>query len=157
MGEQFDNLPTNDNQCENNTYDSTSPVPDNPYSDLYEKYKFAADRLFQIAQEEQINISENDEIMYIDLAWQAISKYIYADYDDSAMIQRCSFAIAQLAYIYYHNEKVKRSIIRGVPPVTQMTMGSESITLGSKKIELDNSGLTPEIKAVLPPRRLRAF
>lgn len=128
------------------------------YYDLGQKYQFSITRLYNLFRENNIpQISDESQAAYVDLAWQAICKYLFVDYNDQAMIQRCGFAIAQLAYIYYHNDKVNRAIISGETPITQKTQGARSVTYGSKKIELDNSGLTPEIKAVLPPRRLRAF
>ena len=127
------------------------------YDEYYEKYQFPMQRFYEMLQENNIDISDRAEAMYVDLAWQAISKYLSEDYNDSAMLKRCSFAVAQLAYIYYYNDKIKREIIGGETPITQMTQGSRSVTFGTKKIELDNYGLTADIKAALPPRKLRAY
>ena len=110
-----------------------------------------------MSEDRAYDISEEAEAMYIDLAWTAICKYLWCDYDDSAMLKRCAFAVAQLAYVYYYNDRVKRETMSGKAPVTQMSVGSNSVTFGSKKIELDNFGLTADVKAALPPRKLRVL
>ena len=139
--------------------DSIQPnqAPADDYDEYYTKYNFVIIRLDEMLAENNISISEHASAMYCDLAWQAISRYLCVEYDDSAMLHRCAFAVAQLAYVYYYNDCVKREVMSGKAPVTQMSIGSNSVTFGSKKIELDNFGLTADIKAALPPRRLRAF
>lgn len=138
-----------------NPYMDGEPVSD--YDEYYVKYEFAMNRFYKMLQENNIDISEEAEAMYIDLAWTAICKYLWCDYDDSAMLKRCGFAVAQLAYIYYYNDKIKREVMSGETPITQMSQGSRSVTFGSKKIELDNYGLTADIKAALPVRKLRVL
>ena len=127
------------------------------YDEYYEKYQFPMNRFYKMLQENNIDISEEAEAMYIDLAWTAICKYLWCDYDDSAMLKRCGFAVAQLAYVYYYNDRVKREVMSGKAPITQMSIGSNSVTFGNKKIELDNFGLTADVKAALPPRKLRVL
>ena len=157
MGEIFDTLPTITNHPEDYTHTVSLDPPENPYAETYAKYELAGMRFQEMLREENITISDGDLVMYLDLAWMAIAKYLWAEYDDSEMIKICSFAIAQLAFIYYHNEQIKRGIIRGEAPVTQMSQGSRSVTYGSKKIELDTFGLTADVKAALPVRKLRVL
>ena len=139
--------------------DSIQPnqTPADDYDEYYTKYNFVIMRLDEMLRENNISISEHASAMYIDLAWQAVCKYLWVDYDDSAMLQRCAFAVAQLACVYYYNDRVKRETMSGKAPVTQMSVGSNSVTFGSKKIELDNFGLTADVKAALPPRKLRVL
>ena len=157
MSEYLDTLPIITNNSEDNTHTELLDPSENLYAEIYAKYEFAGKRFEEILREENITISDVDLVMYLDLAWQAIAKYLWAEYDDSETIKQCSFAIAQLAFIYFHNEQIKRSIIRGEAPITQMSQGSRSVTYGSKKIELDTFGLTADVKAALPVRKLRVL
>ena len=134
---------------------NSAPVSD--FDEYIEKYRFADTNLNRMLMENEINLDEESSLMYLDLAWQAISKYLFCEYDDSAMLHRCSFAVAQLAYVYYYNDRVKRETMSGKAPVTQMSIGSNSVTFGSKTIELDSNGLTADVKAALPPRKLRVL
>lgn len=160
MGEFDMNVPSPND--ESTDYDFTArpstPLPNDEYDVLYSKYSFSMYRYIEMLQENNIyDTNPHADVMYIDLAWQAICKYLFCEYDDSAMLQRCSFAVAQLAYVYYYNDRVKREVMSGKSPVTQTTIGSHTVTFGSKKIELDSNGLTADVKASLPARKLRVF
>ena len=71
------------------------------YYDLGQKYHFSLVRFWTLLRENNIeDISDDSSVAYVDLAWQAICKYLFVDYNDQAMIQRCGFAIAQLYSLF---------------------------------------------------------
>ena len=107
----------------------------------------------------ELGITETDgeEVRNIDMAWRAIARYCWYDYDDAAAIAECKMLIVELARAYYINNVYSKRQIQGERQVTQMSQGSRSITFSSGFAELDSNGLTAEVKAALPVRKLRVI
>ena len=101
--------------------------------------------------------TEGELLRNIDLAWRAIARYEWYDYDDSDSQAECRMLIVELARAYYINNVYTKKQIKGERQVSQMSQGSRSVTFGSGFAELDSNGLTAEVKAALPPRKLRVI
>lgn len=93
-------------------------------------------------------------------AWRAIAGYLWIDYNSENIISvktEYSTLICKLAIAYFSNAQVEKSKVKGDLAITQMSQGSRSVTYRTNIIELDNYGLTAEVKAALPPRKLRVL
>lgn len=96
----------------------------------------------------------------IDMAWRAIAKYQWIDVNyDTIATDKAEYIplIQELAVAYYNNSKIRNSIIKGEPQITQQAQGSRSVTYKSNSIEIDGNGLTAEVKAAMPVRKLRVL
>jgi len=103
-----------------------------------------------------MGITEDDKIAEIvDTAFRAIINYLWLPYETDETVFKAP--LIRLAKIYYQNDAVFREVASGEAQITQLTQGSRSVTFRSPSVELDNYGLTAEVKAMLPPRRLRVI
>lgn len=128
-----------------------------PYDDLVGKYTdelFIFDKLL-----ESLGLVETtgEEVRNIDLAWRAIARYCWYEYDDTESQSKHKMLIVELARAYYINNVYTKKQIKGERQVTQQTQGGRSVTYGSGFAELDSNGLTAEVKAALPVRKLRVL
>ena len=109
------------------------------------------------------NISYYDDVLltHIDNAWRAIARYQWLDYDISTIqTVKADYTrlIALLAIAYFNNANITKSKLKGEKTaVTQQSIGGASVTFRSDNVELDSNGLTDEVKAALPPRKLRVI
>lgn len=113
-----------------------------------------------VFERENITYTADDVLIHCDNAWRAIARYLWIDYNaDNIMEKKADFTylIAQLAIAYYNNAIIARGNLRGEQYITQQTLSSRSVTYRSSVIEIDSNGLTAEVKAALPPRRMRVF
>lgn len=108
------------------------------------------------------NISYYDDVLltHIDNAWRAIARYQWLDYDISTIqTVKADYTrlIALLAIAYFNNANITKSKLKGEKAITQQSQGSRSVTFRADNVELDTNGLTDEVKAALPPRKLRVL
>jgi len=97
---------------------------------------------------------------YIDMAWRAIARYQWIDIDyDTISDDKAEYIplIQELAIAYFNNAQKRNSIVKGEAQITQQSQGSRSVTYKSNTIEIDDNGLTAEVKAALPVRKLRVL
>lgn len=109
-------------------------------------------------QRENIAFNSDDISIHCNTAWRAIARYLWIDYTAENIMEKkanLKDLIALLAIAYYNNAIIARGNLKGVQYITQQSQGSRSVTYRSNVIELDANGLTAEVKAALPPRRLR--
>lgn len=109
---------------------------------------------------EGIAFSEDELLINIDDAWRAIACYMWIDYNSENIAtkkENFETLIAKLAMAYFNNSQIAKSNIKGDYAITQISQGSDSMTLRSNVIEIDSNGLTSEVKAALPPRNLRVI
>lgn len=103
---------------------------------------------------------EDELLTHIDNAWRAIACYLWIDYDASNIVTvKADFSrlISLLAIAYFNNAKIIESKLKGEKAVTQQSQGSRSVTYRSETVDIDSNGLTDEVKAALPPRKLRVL
>lgn len=108
------------------------------------------------------NIDYYDDVLliHIDNAWRAIARYQWIDYDmRNIETVKADYTrlIALLAIAYYNNANITKSKLKGETFVTQQSVGGASVTFRSGNVELDSNGLTDEVKAALPPRKIRVI
>ena len=97
---------------------------------------------------------------HIDNAWRAIACYLWLDYDASNITTvKADYErlISLLAIAYINNAIITKSKLKGESAITQQSQGSRSVTYRSNTIDIDSNGLTDEVKAALPPRKLRVI
>lgn len=104
---------------------------------------------------EGISFDESELVIDIDNAWRAIAKYLFID--ETTYNPIYSTLVIRLAMAYHNNHEIEKGNLKGALQVTQQTQGSRSVTYRSNSIELDSNGLTAEVKAALPPRKLRVL
>lgn len=108
------------------------------------------------------NISYNQAelLINIDDAWRAIASYLWIDYDSTNIATKKSeyeSLIIKLAMAYFNNSNIEKGTLKGNLFIQQQTQGSRSVSYRSNTIEIDSNGLTAEVKAALPPRKLRVI
>lgn len=109
---------------------------------------------------EGIDFNESELLTHIDLAWRAIARYMWIDYNvDSLADDKSGYEklIETLALAYYNNAQIEKNAYKGNLQITQQSQGSRSVTYKSGYIETDANGLTAEVKAALPVRKLRVL
>ena len=109
---------------------------------------------------DSIDFYKDELLIAIDNAWRAIASYLWIDFDESNIRDikdKFQTVIVHLAVAYYNNYQIQRGNLKGVLYVTQQTQGSRSVTYRSNVTQLDSNGLTEEVKAALPPRKLRVL
>lgn len=109
-------------------------------------------------QRENISFNQDDVLIHCNTAWRAIARYLWIDYTSENIMEKkanLKDLIALLAIAYYNNALIARGNLRGERSITQETLSGRSITYRSDIVELDANGLTAEVKAALPPRKLR--
>ena len=109
-------------------------------------------------QRENIAFNSDDISIHCNTAWRAIARYLWIDYTAENIMEKkanLKDLIALLAIAYYNNALIARGNLRGERSITQETLSGRSITYRSDIVELDANGLTAEVKAALPPRKLR--
>lgn len=103
-----------------------------------------------------MGITVDDKIAEIvDTAFRAIINYLWLPYETDETVFKTP--LIRLAKYYYQNEVVFKNTVSGDTQITQLTQGSRSVTFRNPSVELDNYGLTADVKAMLPPRRLRVI
>lgn len=125
------------------------------FEDLAEKYAAIYDYIALPYQNEE-SISREEILLRIDNAWRAIVKYMWCDYETDFNSTYYTPVIL-LSRAYISNAIRQKAANDGDREVTQMSEGSRSVTFKSGFITLDSSGLTEEVKAALPPRKLRVI
>lgn len=125
-------------------------------ADLQEKYSSELEYIKSVMLGNS-DFAPDDNILLasIDRAYTAIRNYLYLEAD--ADIKPYYVAAATLAITYYTNSIVVNNKAAGTRTVTQKSQGSRSITYGSATIEIDSSGLTADVKALLPKPKLRVL
>ena len=108
----------------------------------------------------ELGVTFNQSLLlnYIDLAWRAIAKYQWIDVNyDTIATDKAKYIplIQELAIAYFNNAQQRNSIVKGEEQITQHSVGSVSMTYKSNTIEIDSNGLTKEVKAAMPMRKLR--
>lgn len=120
---------------------------------LKQQYADELSYIDTLFSKEGIPYSEDELLIDIDSAWKAITKYLFID--DITYNHTYSIQVIRLAMAYYNNNQIQKGNLKGVLQITQKTQGSRSVTYRSNTVELDSNGLTAEVKACLPPRKLR--
>lgn len=122
---------------------------------MFEEVKIRfADILDYLKTDLGVGIAEENKLAeIIDNAWRAISNFLWLPYDADA--SKFSTPIIKLSRYYFQNDALFRSSLSGEKQVIQMIQGSRSVTFKSGAVDIDNYGLTPDVKAMLPPRKLR--
>lgn len=113
-----------------------------------------------IFDRENIDYYDDVLLIHIDNAWRAIARYQWLDYDyRNIETVKADYTrlIALLAIVYYNNANITKSKLKGEKAITQQSQGSRSVTYCADNVELDSNGLTDEVKAALPPRKLRVI
>jgi len=110
--------------------------------------------------ENNITYNQAELLINIDDAWRAIASYLWIDYDSTNIATvkaEYQTLICKLAMAYFNNAKNDTGMLKGNVFVQQQSQGSRSVSFRSNTIEIDNNGLTAEVKAALPPRKLRVI
>lgn len=129
--------------------------PSSIYDEWIDKYIDELTLFNAILMDLRIEETNGEQVRNIDMAWRAIARYCWYDYDDAEAQAKCKMLIVELARAYYINNVYSKKQLKGERPVTQMSQGSRSVTFSSGFAELDSNGLTVEVKAALPVRELR--
>lgn len=109
---------------------------------------------------EGITYNEQELLINIDDAWRAIASYLWIDYNSeniTTVKAEFSTLIVKLAMAYFNNTQIQKKQLKGENLITQQSQGSRSVTYRSNTVELDNYGLTAEVKSALPSRKLRVL
>ena len=109
---------------------------------------------------EGIIYNEQELLINIDDAWRAIASYLWIDYNSeniTTVKAEFSTLIVKLAMAYFNNTQIQKKQLKGENLITQQSQGSRSVTYRSNTVELDNYGLTAEVKSALPSRKLRVL
>ena len=109
---------------------------------------------------EGIIYNEQELLINIDDAWRAIASYLWIDYNSeniTTVKAEFSTLIVKLAMAYFNNTQIQKKQLKGENLITQQSQGSRSVTYRSNTGELDNYGLTAEVKSALPSRKLRVL
>lgn len=125
------------------------------FSTLAEKYSAELSYIDALFKREGITYEQEDILLALDSAWRAIVRYMWLDtldYDSNY-----STCLIRLALAYYNNSQIEKGNLKGVIRVSQQTQGSRSVTFASNTISIDSNGLTAEVKAMLPVRKLRVL
>lgn len=126
--------------------------------DLATVYSAEYNYISALFTREGISFNQDDVLIHCDNAWRAIARYLWIDYKpDNIMEKKADYTklIALLAIAYYNNAVIARGGLAGRQYITQQTQGSRSVTYRSSVVDVDANGLTAEVKAALPPRKLR--
>lgn len=91
----------------------------------------------------------------VNRAYIAIRNYLRLDDNEDVTIY-FNAAVA-LAKAYYNNSIIELNKATGKRTVTQKSQGSRSITYGTATTEIDNNGLTADVKALLPLPRIKFY
>lgn len=91
----------------------------------------------------------------VNRAYIAIRNYLRLD--DNEDITIYFDAAVALAKAYYNNSIIELNQATGKRTVTQKSQGSRSITYGTATTEIDNNGLTADVKALLPLPRIKFY
>ena len=128
--------------------------------DLATVYSAEYNYISALFTREGISFNQDDVLIHCDNAWRAIARYLWIDYKpDNIMERKADYTnlIALLTIAYYNNAIIARGSLRGEQYITQQTLSSRSVTYRSGVVEVDANGLTAEVKAALPPRKLRVI
>lgn len=91
----------------------------------------------------------------VNRAYIAIRNYLRLDENEDVTIY--FDAAVALAKAYYNNSIIELNKATGKRTVTQKSQGSRSITYGTATTEIDNNGLTADVKALLPLPRIKFY
>lgn len=91
----------------------------------------------------------------VNRAYVAIRNYLRLDENEDVTIY--FDAAVTLAKAYYNNSIIELNKATGKRTVTQKSQGSRSITYGTATTEIDNNGLTADVKALLPLPRIKFY
>lgn len=91
----------------------------------------------------------------VNRAYVAIRNYLRLDDNEDVTIY--FDAAVALAKAYYNNSIIELNKATGKRTVTQKSQGSRSITYGTATTEIDNNGLTADVKALLPLPRIKFY
>lgn len=91
----------------------------------------------------------------VNRAYVAIRNYLRLDENEDVTIY--FDAAVALAKAYYNNSIIELNKATGKRTVTQKSQGSRSITYGTATTEIDNNGLTADVKALLPLPRIKFY
>lgn len=91
----------------------------------------------------------------VNRAYVAIRNYLRLDENEDLTIY--FDAAVALAKAYYNNSIIELNKATGKRTVTQKSQGSRSITYGTATTEIDNNGLTADVKALLPLPRIKFY
>lgn len=103
-----------------------------------------------------VSVIQEELVLAIDNAWRAICKYCWIDYDLEDITEYLT-PITMLSKAYYQNAIVQKKTISGNTPITQLTQGSRSVTYKNSTVDLDGDGMTAQVKACLPSRKMRVL
>lgn len=122
---------------------------------LATKYAAELSYIDALFQREGISYNRDDMLIAIDGAWRAIASYMWIDY--SNLTDDYHNAVIRLAIAYYNNNQIVKGNLQGVLRYSQVVEAKRSFSLHSNVIEFDRYGLTAEVKAMLPVRKLRSL
>lgn len=128
------------------------------FEKLRTAYKDEYEYISAFLTENGVNFTEGELLTDLDIAWKSIASYVWIHftYDDIADKKANYFTqIVKLAIAYFYNDLSRNAKVTGENGITQFTLGSQSITFRTSDIQLDSYGLTDEVRASLPPARLR--
>jgi len=100
-------------------------------------------------------LKESILIDAVNRAYVAIRNYLRLDENEDVTIY--FDAAVALAKAYYNNSIIELNKATGKRTVTQKSQGSRSITYGTATTEIDNYGLTTDVKALLPLPRIKFY
>jgi len=103
------------------------------------------------------NYDTDDLITHIENAWRAIASYLWIPFNDYEQKADFTRLISLLAVAYINNDLITSQLLQGEEQIIQKSQSGRSVTYRSTIIEIDNNGLTGEVKAALPPRKLRVI
>lgn len=101
------------------------------------------------------NLKESILMDAVNRAYIAIRNYLRLDDNEDVTIY--FDAAVALAKAYYNNSIIELNKATGKRTVTQKSQGSRSITYGTATTEIDNNGLTADVKALLPLPRIKFY
>ena len=129
-------------------------------SELSTVYSEEIEYISTLFNTEGITYNEQELLINIDDAWRAIASYLWIDYNSeniTTVKAEFSTLIVKLAMAYFNNTQIQKKQLKGENLITQQSQGSRSVTYRSNTVELDNYGLTAEVKSALPSRKLRVL
>lgn len=122
------------------------------FAALQEKYKAEFGYIDALFQREGITYNQDDLLLAIDGAWRAIVNYMWCDYSNNSA--EYTTAIIHLAIAYYNNNQIVKGNLQGVIRYSQAVEGGVSYSIHSNIVNVDKYGLTADVMAMLPPRKL---
>lgn len=124
------------------------------YWRYYDIFNIEYDYIGQMFDDSNIDYDQYKLMLTIKRAYDAICRYTGYEGEYNPDYQ---MATISLAITYFQNDRVKFEMIKGNKPIKSITQGSRAVAYGENEIAIDDDGLTPDVRAMLPLPKLRVF